>query len=176
MRQMTAAVCVIVACVFGAWPGVAAAASGSVALTIATDKSDYGPTEPITVSLTLKNTGAAPVYVNKRFYMSAEEMPKNQRDVYFVVTSPSGEKLPCKFAYPTGYPKTDYFESLGPGKEASAEYKRNLRGFFDFKEPGAYTITAYYENVFGAEIGLDVFTDKIQSNTVTVTITQEQKK
>jgi hypothetical protein len=141
------------------------AASGTLKFSISLDKSEYKPDEPINVSFKLENKGKTAVYVNKRFYLGSETMPKEQRDVFLIVTSPSGAKLPCKFSYATGFPKSDYFELLEPGKEV-VEYPRNLRGYFDFNEPGVYKVVAVYQNIFGKEIGLDVFGEKLTSEPV----------
>lgn len=139
-----------------------------IVFTAALDKTEYAGEEPVNLTFTLKNKGSSknPVYVNKRFYFGSEESPKNQKEVYVTITAPSGEKLPYKFPYETGYPKTDYFMLLEPGQEANAEYPRNLRGNFEFKEEGTYTATAVYQNAFGRELGLDVFQGKLTSGPV----------
>lgn len=139
------------------------------------DKTEYSDDEPINITLSLKNTGELPVMVNKRFYISSQEADKNQKDVYFILTSPSGEKLPCKYFYETGYPKTEYFKLLTPGEEIKSENPRNLKGFFEIKEPGVYQLSAIYENVFGPEIGLDTFKDKLVSETIKFTIVEPKK-
>lgn len=149
------------------------AASGTLKFSISLDKSEYKPDEPINVSFKLDNKGKAPVYVNKRFYLGSESMPKEQRDVFLIITSPSGAKLPCKFSYEPGLPKSDYFELLEPGKEVASEWKRDLRGYFDFSEPGTYKVVAVYENVYGKEIGLDVFREKLTSEPVYFKIIKE---
>lgn len=148
------------------------AASSDVVFTAALDKAEYAGEEPVNLTFALKNKGSSknPVYVNKRFYFGSEEAPRNQKEVYVTITAPSGEKLPYKFPYETGYPKTDYFMLLEPGQEAKAEYPRNLRGNFEFKEEGTYTVTAVYQNTFGRELGLDVFQGKLTAEAVKFTI------
>ena len=142
------------------------AASGNLKFSVSLDKNEYKPKDPINVTFKLENKGKEPIYVNKRFYLSSENMPKEKRDVFLIVTSASGAKLPCKFSYETGIPKSDYFELLGTEKEVVSEYKRDLRGYFDFNEPGVYKIIAVYQNVFGEEIGLDTCRDKITSSAI----------
>lgn len=137
-----------------------------IVFTAALDKTEYTAEEPINLTFVLKNNGKSPIYVNKRFYFGSEEAPKNQKEVYVTITAPSGEKLPYKFPYETGYPKTDYFTLLEPGQEVKAEYPRNLRGNFEFKEEGVYTVTAVYQNIFGRELGLDVFGGKLTAEPV----------
>lgn len=146
------------------------AASSTLKFSISFDKSEYKLDEPINVSFKLENKGKTPVYVNKRFYLGSESMPKEERDVFLIVTSPSGAKLPCKFSYEIGFPKSDYFELLGSDKEVVSEYKRDLRGYFDFNESGVYKIIAVYQNVYGEEIGLDTFKEKITSSVLSFKI------
>lgn len=146
------------------------AAQSDIVFTATLDKTEYAAEEPVNFTFVLKNTGKSPVYVNKRFYFGSEEAPKNQKEVYATITAPSGEKLPYKFPYEAGYPKTDYFTLLEPGQEVKAEYPRNLRGNFEFKEEGAYTVTAVYQNTFGRELGLDVFGGKLTAGPVKFTI------
>ncbi|HNW38913.1 MAG TPA: hypothetical protein PL125_05425 [Candidatus Omnitrophota bacterium] len=139
------------------------------------EKTEYAPDEPVKVIFTLKNLGATAVVVNQRFYISSQKVPGNQREVYFELTSPSGGKLPCQHFYETGYPKTDYFKLLAPGEEAKSEYPRDLKAYFDILEPGTYTAEAVYQNVFGAEIGLDVFSGQLVSEPVKFTIVKAKK-
>ena len=144
--------------------------SANLKFSIVLEKREFKSTEPINVSFKLKNTGKDAVYVNKRFFASAEDLPKEKRDVYFIVVSPSGKKLPCKIHYTTGFPKTDYFVLLKPQEEVESKWKRNLRTYFDFSEPGEYKVTAVYENSYGSEIGLDTFKGKLVSKPVTIKI------
>ncbi|MCX5694718.1 MAG: hypothetical protein NT014_06345 [Candidatus Omnitrophica bacterium] len=139
------------------------------------EKTEYSPNEPINVNFSLKNLGNNPVMVNQRFYISAQKAAKNQKEVYFELTSPSGAKLPCQNFFETGYPKADYFKLLAPNEEAKSEYPRNLKGYFEITEPGTYTVVAVYQNVFGAEIGLDAFGEQLVSDPVKFTIVNTKK-
>ncbi|MBI3602452.1 MAG: hypothetical protein HY209_06120 [Candidatus Omnitrophica bacterium] len=149
--------------------GASLAAAG-IKFSAAVDKMEYKTDEPINIIFSLKNEGKEAVYVNRRFYVGLESMPKQKRDVYLLVTSPSGKKLTSPNNYEAGLPKSDYFELLEPGKEVKSEYPRNLRGFFEFNEPGTYKAVAVYQNVFGEELGLNVFKDKLVSQPVSFTI------
>ena len=139
---------------------------------VMSDKATYTGSEPVLVDFAITNTGKRPVWVNKRFYLSSATVPADDREVFLTVTSPSGKELPCIFSYPTGFPKSDYFQLLAPGQEATSENKRDLRAFFELKEPGTYRVVGTYQNVFGEELGLDTFKDPLRSASVTFTITQ----
>ncbi len=150
------------------------AAGANLKFSIILDKSQYQGQEPVNVTFKLANNGKEPVLVNKRFYLNPEDIAKERRgEVVLKVISPSGAELSCKFAYQTGLPKSEYFELLDPGKEVISEYPRNLRGYFDFNEPGVYKIEAAYQNIFGKEIGLDIFTIKLSSESVSFKIIKE---
>ena len=127
------------------------------------DKNEYKTSDGISIQLLLKNAGKTPVYVNKRFFMNAEEASSENRDVYLIVESPSGEKLPCKVSYETGLPRTADFVLLAPGEEAKPERDKNIKYFFDFSKPGDYKVTAVYQNIRGQEIGVDTFKGKLTS-------------
>jgi hypothetical protein len=139
------------------------------------EKSEYSSDEPINVIFSLKNLGEQPVTVNQRFYVNSPESAKNQKEVYFRITSPSGSLLSGAHFYETGYPKTDYFKLLAPGQEAKSEYPRNLKGYFELTEPGTYTVEAVYQNVFGSEIGLDVFGEQLICEPVKFTVVNQKK-
>jgi hypothetical protein len=102
-----------------------------------------------------------------------QDSQKEDREIYFTVISPKGEKLPYKpELYKQGLPKCDYFVLLNPGEEVTSDRKKNLKGLFEIKEPGKYKIRATYQNAYGKEIGLDAFKDKIESKAVTVKVVE----
>ena len=136
------------------------------------DQTSYSPSDQILARFSLKNTGAQPVWVTKRLYLSAQETPPAHRDVFLEITSPSGTLLRSTYTHQTGFPKCDDFEQLDPGKEVAGEGQHNLRSYFELKEPGTYQVVAVYENVFGPEIGLETFQGVVRSAPVTLTITQ----
>lgn len=139
---------------------------------LAFDKTTYAPNDPVLVRFTLKNTGAKPVWVTKRFYLSAQSVVPQHRDVFLEVTAPSGQSLPSTYTHQAGFPKCDVFEQLDPGEEVTAEGQQNLRYYFELKEPGAYQVVGVYENVFGPEIGLETFQGTVRSEPVTFTVTE----
>jgi hypothetical protein len=141
-------------------------------LSILLDKNEYKVGEPIYINFRLKNTSAKPVYINKRFYLSSEESSPGDREVFLRITGPTGEKLPCKFSYDTGFPKTDYFVVLKPKEEFTSERKKNLNAYFDLKDKGTYKVIAVYQNVYGPEIGIDAFSKRIESKPVYIKIVE----
>ena len=141
-------------------------------LVVSFEKRAYSTSEPIPVRFTLRNAGVAPAWVSRRFYLGAESLPKESRDVVLHITAPSGAQAPCLFSFKTGLPKSDDFQRLEPGQEAVSEHPRDLRGFFTFTEAGTYTVVAVYQNVHGAEIGLNAFTGRLVSEPATFTLTQ----
>ena len=145
---------------------------GGLEFSISLDKAEYKKSEQIYVNFTLENKGRKPVYVNKRFHVNSEDSPKKKKEVYFIVTGPSGEKLPYRRTYDTGFPKTDYFVLLKRGEKAASERKKSLKTYFDIKKPGTYTVTAVYKNVYGEEIGVDAFKGELKSAVVTIKITE----
>jgi len=153
------------------WPGEILA-KPELKLSVSLDKQEYKESDNINITFSIENIGKEAVYVNKRFYLSSDKAPKEQREVFLEVTGPTGAKLECVHSYPTGLPKSDYFELLEPTKTVTPE-KRNIRYFFDFKEPGEYKIIANYQNVFGQELGLDVFKEKLVSAPVVFKIIKE---
>jgi len=163
LRKRVLAAFILCAVFLSVLSGQCAAASANLKFSLLLDKSEYKTGDPINATFKLENKGKKPVYVNKRFFLSSEEKPKEKRDVFLVITAPSGAKLPCKISYENGLPKSEYFELLEPGREAASEWKRDLRGYFDFTEPGTYKAVAVYQNAYGREIGLDAFKDKIAS-------------
>lgn len=143
---------------------------GGLKFSISLDKTEYKKSEQIYVDFTLKNEGRKPVYVNKRFYVNSKDSPKEKKEVYFIVTGPSGEKLLYRRTYDTGFPKTDYFVLLKRGEKAVSERKKSLKIYFDIKKLGTYTITAVYKNVYGKEIGVDAFKGELKSAPATIKV------
>lgn len=146
------------------------AGQNPLTFTATLDKKEYTADEPINLTFTLKNQSRNIIYVNKRFFFGPEDAAKNEKEVHVTIKSPSGQNLPFKFPYTPGYPKTDYFVMLNPEEEINAEHPRNLRGNFEFTEEGTYTVTAVYQNVFGPELGLEVFSERLTAEPLKFTI------
>lgn len=176
MRAARAILILVVVFLLG-HPSAAAARKktrGGLKFSISLDKTEYKKSDRIYVNFALKNEGRKPVYVNKRFHVNTEDSPKEAKEVYLIVTDPSGEKLAYKKkAYDTGLPKTDYFVSLKRNEKAASERKKRLKTYFDIGKTGEYTITAVYRNVYGKEIGVDAFKGGLKSAAVTIKIVEK---
>ncbi len=147
--------------------------ASALQFSISFDKDEYKTKDPIYINFELNNKGPKPVYVNKRFYVGSEDSDPRDREVFFQIRGPSGEKLPYKASsYDIGFPKTDYFVLLGPKEGIASERKKNLKAYFDLGAPGKYKITAVYQNMYGAEIGIKAFRDKIKSKPVTIKVVE----
>ena len=144
----------------------------SLELSLIFDKSEYTKKDDIVLNFSLKNTGKKDVYVNKRFFLNSKEASNENREVYLIVESPSGEKLPYKGSSEAGLPRTDDLVLLAPGKEVKLSREKNIKHLFDFNESGEYRITAVYQNVYGKEIGINAVKNKIVSKPVVIKITE----
>ncbi len=146
--------------------------TGGVTFVITSDKAEYKKTEQIQITLTLKNAGRRPVWVNKRLHVNSKESPVGEREVIVAVTGPGGEEVTFKNGYPVGFPKCDYFTELATGEEVPGERKLRLKRHFTIKDPGEYTISAVYVNAYGAEIGLPAVTGPVAASPIAITVTE----
>ena len=134
-------------------------------------KKEYSKLDPIYISLKLTNESNKGIYINKRFFVNSED--SSQGEIYLSVISPPGEKLPCVIpSRNIGLPKTDYFMNLEPGQEVSSEREVDIKNYFDFSTPGEYKISAIYQNVYGEEIGINAYTNKVKSDIVIIEIVE----
>ncbi len=142
-------------------------------LVITLDKEEYAKDDNIMVNVKLVNIGKDPIYVNKRFNFNSKESAKEFREIYLTVISPEGEDLECKVNSEAGFPRTDNFQLLGKGEEAVLDRDKNVKYYYDFTKPGEYEITAHYKNIYGKELGLDVYKEEIISKPVKITLTEQ---
>ena len=78
---------------------------GRLKFSISLDKTEYKKSDRIYVNFTLKNEGRKPVYVNKRFHINTEDSPKEEKEVYFIVTG-ADLSSPLKASTPISLPYT----------------------------------------------------------------------
>ncbi len=147
------------------------AAPAPISVRIVTDKTEYKKGERIQVSFELTNLGDSPIYVNKRLYVNPDTLPADDREVLLKLMLPSGSAAPYKFSYAIGLPQSDDFELLPPNQSVKGARQWDLSSFFDLNETGAYTLGGTYQNVFGKELGLDVFKGPVEIEPLTLTVT-----
>ncbi|MFH1867912.1 MAG: hypothetical protein ABH843_02975 [Candidatus Omnitrophota bacterium] len=139
---------------------------------ISSDKAEYSKADAINITFKIVNKSKEEIYINQRFYINSADTEEGEREVYFRVTSPSGEELSCKHKSDTGFPRTDDFVLLKTGNEIQGDRPKNIKGLFDFDSTGTYEIQATYKNIYGKEIGLDVFKEKIDSKPIKIKIAE----
>ena len=143
----------------------AAKAKENVALEIVLEKEEVPLSGEIQTGFKLVNKGPEPVTVNQRFKLGSAKAAANQRELILEVKAADKSPVEMKnFDYETGLPKSAYFKLLQPGEEATSERKWNLKDLAKIEKPGLYEITAVYQNVFGKELGLDVFGGKVTAS------------
>ena len=129
------------------------------------EKPEYKLSDKIEVGFKLENKGKEPVYVNKRFKLGPAKAAPDQRELILEVKAVDGSAIEMKnLDYETGLPKSDYFQLLQPGQEASSERRWDLKDLAKIEKPGTYEITAAYQNTFGKELGLDVFRERVTAS------------
>ena len=139
--------------------------AGGLQFELILEKQEYKLSEPIEIGFRLRNSGKEPVVVNKRFKLGSEKAAPQQKEVVLAVRSGDGSPVEMKnLDYETGFPKSEYFELLENGEEAVSERTWNLKDLAKIEKPGTYEVTAAYQNVFGKELGLDVFREKVAAS------------
>ena len=113
-------------------------------LSVAFDKTEYRPGDPIQVTFTLRNTEQTPVLVNGRLALNAPFAPPRYREVALTITAPSGQPLPFMAKLNLGGAQDKHFKLLQPGETVQHSYA--LRDYYRFDQPGAYTAEASYQN------------------------------
>ena len=142
--------------------GLAVAEPADLVFSLVLEKEAYRLSDEIRIGFKLENRSKKPLYVNKRFKLGSFKADPDQREVVLEVKSVEAGPVEMKpVDYPTGLPKSEYFERLQPGQEAVSERDWDLKSLAKIERPGAYELTATYQNVFGKELGLEVFRRKL---------------
>lgn len=153
-------------------PEAAGRERGPLKFEVLFDQPTYTGADPIRISFKLTNVSKEPIWVNTRFYLSSPKVSNRHREVALEVTGPDGKELPCKYEHETGLPRSDLFQRLDPGGEVVSDNSRYFKGYYDVQDAGTYTVTASYKNVYGEELGLDVYKSLVISKPVTFVIEQ----
>lgn len=140
------------------------------------EKTVFKEGEPVNCTMVLTNTGKTALIVNKRFLVNfPAPMP---HEVFFVIKNEKGDELPFQLRIKAGDPKAKDFAELLPGKSIKSSdifgivqsKGYNLTEAYDLKIPGVYTVYAVYENKTKPEGMNNVWTGKIVSNNIKITI------
>ena len=149
-------------------------ANNDVRASLSIDRDSYRSGEDIFVTLVLENTSSEGILLPARMALNFRGQPTTLRDVYFVITTPSGHE--AEFSQLTRVPSIEEsgFIELGPGGQRKARYDLSLFyvPFQDYatKEYGQYTVQAVYENESDPGDGRSAWKGKLTSNTVTFTL------
>jgi hypothetical protein len=136
---------------------------------ISTDKARYGVGEDIIVRLCLFNFGDDPITVNSRFALNRAGFPG---EVAFDVVEASGKPVSFRARVNVGTPDDEDFSLLVPWNCVGRECA--LQPYFALERAGRYTLTATYKNEWsGEDVGLDAWTGRLRSNTVTFVVEKE---
>jgi hypothetical protein len=142
-----------------------ASARPEIRLELLIEKRSYKMSEPIEMKFKLVNVGKKPIWINTRMKSGTPSADPRQREVWVEMEGPDGKSVASKIRdWPTGLPKSESFQLLQPGQSFVHEKAWDLRDIFEIDRPGTYRIRATYHNVFGKELGLDVFQGPIQAD------------
>jgi hypothetical protein len=146
------------------------AARQDLTLSLRLDKSAYKQGEAVLTIYSFQNSSPDNLILQARMADNALSAPAELRDIYYLITSPTGKTL--EFA--TLFPRTRLIEQtdfvqLRPGE--SYENWGNISLFYGpFKEYGQYTVQLIYENQTNPGNGGIAWKGKIDSNKVSFTI------
>jgi hypothetical protein len=144
---------------------VEASGANSLELILALDKDVYHSGDWIQATMTIKNNGPKRLLVNKRMALNASFAPERQRDISFIITTPSNNKIEFMGLLDVISLTDEEFVPLY-GLEGFQTTYPNLDIFFDFSEPGKYTAQVFYENKFDPDDGRTAWKGKLVSNAV----------
>ena len=124
----------------------------------------YNLADTIKCVTALENIGPADFIVNERF--SVGGVTSLHPELYFFITSPSGDTLPFVWLYEKiGDPGQGKFASLLVSQTTGKVF--DLQKGFIFTETGTYTLQVRYQNYHKHPLGTDVWMGRIWSNPVT---------
>ena len=98
----------------------------------------------VRIKTVLTNSGATPVWVNKRMLFNTVYAPKPFREIWFDVKAPSGDKLEFRCKVKAGAAREEHYALLKPGE--SVERDIRLSDCFNMAEKGEYEIKAHYQD------------------------------
>lgn len=111
---------------------------------VQTGSDSYTSKEPMDILVTVANRSGRQIVANGRLTVGHEQNP--QAVLAFRVIGPDGLERSFKARYKRTLATESDFDTLAPGDSIFKVYDLN-GGAYDLSLPGAYTITAVYENV-----------------------------
>ncbi|GEM_PF-3100106 len=103
----------------------------------------FGRGELIPLTMRLQNASPRPVIVNKRFEVNDRKAAHAFREVFLRISGPDGRSVRFRLDIMIGFPGAEEFVELPPG--GSVESTSDLTSRFALDQPGAYKLTAVYE-------------------------------
>jgi hypothetical protein len=129
----------------------------------------YHAGEEIRVRLGLQNTSRDDVLFQSRMVINSCATEPGERDVCFVITSPSGKTIEFDTLSRVRLINSSDFRDVNSGEELSATYALTTY-YSPFDEIGIYTIQGIYENRSDPGDGRIAWKGKLTSDTVTFTL------
>jgi len=133
-------------------------------LALALDSKAHALSQPTSGRLVLKNSGEEPLLVNSRLAINKSFAPEPFREVYLILTNPSGEAVEFSAKINVGEPQSKDFRDLAPGETVDRAFELDL--FYALEQPGEYSIQAVYSNQSDPVDGRRAWKGKLESNQV----------
>jgi len=131
-------------------------------LAVTLDSKAHAVNQPTSGRLMLKNSGEEALLVNSRLAINKPFAPEPFREVYFILTNPSGESVEFSAKINIGEPQTKDFLELAPGETAERAFELDL--FYALDRPGEYSVQAVYSNQSDPGDGRQAWKGKLESN------------
>lgn len=126
--------------VFGLSPVSGQAPSSQLKFNISVTRPDAKAGQPVMLQMKLENVSDHALVVNTRFLVNHATGP---HEVLLLVTGPDQKTLAFTLKIRASF-ESGTFTRLQPYQSASASY--DLTPAFELKQPGEYSVHAYYEN------------------------------
>jgi hypothetical protein len=145
--------------------------SNKLEIFMSSDKEVYAVSEPILISLKIKNISLDKLSIFTRYLKSPNYLL--QEGILQIVNS-KGKRIPCGLPMQPLVQRASEYIVLTPGEEK--EYEFDIYDYSSVLEPETYTITyfyygsdSYYENEVLKKVEFP-FHEKIKSNSLLITI------
>ncbi len=120
-----------------------------------------------TLTVTLINSSASPIAVNKRLQLNHRQAPPGYGEIFVNVQGPPGYQNQTRFQIRSGPPAAADFTQLPPGAQITETYR--LWRYESLQLLGGYRVWVTYQNVVAATLqGRTVFTGVVESAPITL--------